>query len=243
MKKKIIVIGASSGIGAELAKELLQEGNSVGLVARRKEKLEIVANSIQTGQAFIYSHDVTSFNEVPNLFQKIIQDLSGLDEIYFASGILERVGIDEFNTEKDLRMMNTNILGAIAWLNEAAKFFQAQAKGKIIGISSIAGDRGRIGNPVYNTSKAALNTYLEALRNRLSRKGITVVTVKPGFIDTDMTKGMSGLFWLISANEAAKIILSAVKKNKEIIYVPARWALVAFIIKNIPNFIFKRLSI
>jgi len=243
MKKKIIVIGASSGIGAELAKELLQEGNSVGLVARRKEKLEIVANSIQTGQAFIYSHDVTSFNEVPNLFQKIIQDLSGLDEIYFASGILERVGIDEFNTEKDLRMMNTNILGAIAWLNEAAKFFQAQAKGKIIGISSIAGDRGRIGNPVYNTSKAALNTYLEALRNRLSRKGITVVTVKPGFIDTDMTKGMSGLFWLISANEAAKIILYAVKKNKEIIYVPARWALVAFIIKNIPNFIFKRLSI
>jgi len=243
MKKKIIVIGASSGIGAELAKELLQEGNSVGLVARRKEKLEIVANSIQTGQAFIYSHDVTSFNEVPNLFQKIIQDLSGLDEIYFASGILERVGIDEFNTEKDLRMMNTNILGAIAWLNEAAKFFQAQAKGKIIGISSIAGDRGRIGNPVYNTSKAALNTYLEALRNRLSRKGITVVTVKPGFIDTDMTKGMSGLFWLISANEAAKIILSAVKKNKEIIYVPARWALVAFIIKNIPNFIFKRLII
>ncbi len=243
MKKKIIVIGASSGIGAELAKELLQEGNSVGLVARRKEKLEIVANSIQTGKAFVYSHDVTSFNEVPNLFQKIIQDLSGLDEIYFASGILERVGIDEFNTEKDLRMMNTNILGAIAWLNEAAKFFQAQAKGKIIGISSIAGDRGRIGNPVYNTSKAALNTYLEALRNRLSRKGITVVTVKPGFIDTDMTKGMSGLFWLISANKAAKIILSAVKKNKEIIYVPARWALVAFVIKNIPSFIFKRLNI
>ncbi|HNI97518.1 MAG TPA: SDR family NAD(P)-dependent oxidoreductase, partial [Leptospiraceae bacterium] len=116
-------------------------------------------------------------------------------------------------------------------------------RGKIIGISSIAGDRGRVGNPVYNTSKAAMNTYLEALRNRLARKGILVLTVKPGFIDTDMTKGMQGLFWLISAAKAAEIIIRAADRNKESIYVPWKWSLVALIIKNIPNFIFKKLNV
>ena len=139
--------------------------------------------------------------------------------------------------------MRINLEGAIAWLNEAAQYFQKQGNGKIIGISSIAGDRGRVGNPGYNTSKAALNTYLEALRNRLARKGITVLTVKPGFIDTDMTKGMPGLFWLISAEKAATIILNAAKKGKESIYVPARWGLVALVIKSIPSFIFKRLNV
>ncbi|NUM42134.1 MAG: SDR family NAD(P)-dependent oxidoreductase, partial [Leptospiraceae bacterium] len=132
---------------------------------------------------------------------------------------------------------------AISWLNLAAEYFQKQGKGKIIGISSIAGDRGRVGNPAYNTSKAAINTYLESLRNRLSKKGIQVLTVKPGFIDTEMTKGMQNLFWVISANLAAKIIIDAVNKGKEKIYVPVRWALVGLVIRNIPSFIFKKLSV
>ncbi len=243
MSKKIIVVGASSGIGAEIAKEHLKSGNEVCLIARRKEKLDQISNEFPNSKSIVLAHDVTKFFEVESLFQQIIKELNGLDEIYYASGILERVKIDEFNTQKDISMMNTNTLGAIAWLNEAAKYFQKQGKGKIIGISSIAGDRGRVGNPVYNTSKAAINTYLEALRNRLARKGILVLTVKPGFIDTDMVKGMQGLFWVISANKAAKIIINATNKNKECIYVPARWALVAFIIKNIPSFIFKRLNV
>lgn len=243
MSKKIIVVGASSGIGAEIAREHLKSGNAVCLIARRKERLDQISNEFSNAKSIVVAHDVTKFSEVEPLFQQIIKELGGLDEIYYATGILERVAIDEFNTQKDIAMMNTNTLGAIAWLNEAAKYFQKQGKGKIIGISSIAGDRGRVGNPVYNASKAAMNTYLEALRNRLARKGILVLTVKPGFIDTDMTKGMQGLFWLISANEAARIIIKAVNKNKECIYVPARWALVAFIIKNIPSFIFKRLNV
>lgn len=243
MKKKIIVIGASSGIGAEIAKELLASGHSVALVARRKNKLDELAEAYKGKAAFTYAHDVTQLEEASTLFQQILGDLGGLDEIYYATGIMEKIAIDEFNTQKDISMMTTNTLGAIAWLNEAAKTFQSLGKGKIIGISSIAGDRGRVGNPVYNTSKAALNTYLEALRNRLARKGITVLNVKPGFIDTDMTKGMPGLFWLISANQAAKIIIRAAEKGKENIYVPARWWLVATIIKNIPDFIFKRMNV
>lgn len=124
-------------------------------------------------------------------------------------------------------------------VKSSSRLFSEKNSGKIIGISSIAGDRGRVGSPVYNTSKAALNTYLESLRNRLTRKGIQVLTVKPGFVDTSMTKGMPGLFWLISPNTAAKTILKAAANGKENIYVPARWALVGLVIRMIPSFIFK----
>jgi short-subunit dehydrogenase len=245
MSKKIIVVGASSGIGAEIAKEHLRKGNHVVLIARRKDELEkrIQECENKSGKSHILVHDVIETHQAGILFSKSVELLGGLDEIYFASGLMEKIELNEFDTIKDLKMIQVNLCGAIAWINPASEFFSKQGNGKIIGISSIAGDRGRIGNPVYNTSKAALNTYLEALRNRLSRKGILVLTIKPGFIDTAMTQGMKGLFWLISANTAAKIIISATDSGKEDIYVPARWWLVGFIIRNIPSFIFKKLNV
>ncbi len=246
MGKKIIVVGASSGIGSEIARELLKAGNSVALVARRDKELKKIAEEFSVsgkGSAVVIKHDVTEFEKARPAFDKAIKSMGGLDEIYYASGVLEKVEIDEFNTEKDIRTLNVNLLGAFSWLNLAAGYFQNQGRGRIIGISSIAGERGRIGNPAYNTSKAALNTYLESLRNRLSRKGVHVLTVKPGFIDTEMTKGMPGLFWLISANLAARVIIESVNRGKENIFVPARWALVGFAIRNIPSFIFKKLSV
>lgn len=243
MEKKIIVVGASSGIGAAIAEQLLKQGNSVVLVARRDKELKKIADISGSGKAVILKNDVTEFAKVDSAFKKAVKELGGLDEIYFASGIMEEIAPEEYNTTKDIAMLNTNLLGATAWLNPAAAYFTENKKGKIIGISSIAGDRGRVGNPVYNASKAGFNTYLEALRNRLNKKGIQVVTVKPGFIDTDMTKGRPGLFWLISAEKAAKIILANTDSNKEEFYVPARWGLIGFIIKNIPSFIFKKLSI
>jgi short-subunit dehydrogenase len=247
MSKKTIVLGASSGIGAEIAKQLLLGGHKVVFIARRTEEMEARVQECgvlsSSAKAHILTHDVAITSSAEPLFQEAIQKLEGLDEIYFASGVMYKVGIDEFNTEQDISMLQVNLIGAIAWLNLAAKYFSQKGSGKIIGISSIAGDRGRVGNPVYNTSKAALNTYLEALRNRLSKKGIQVLTVKPGFIDTAMTKGMKGLFWVISPSRAASIILQATDSGQEEIYVPARWWLVGFIIRIIPSFLFKKLSI
>lgn len=243
--KKIIVVGASSGIGKEIAREQLSKGNSVVLVARRKDRIEAIASEFNTSKtiAFPVTHDVTQFTTVSSTFQKCVQTLGGLDEIYYCTGVMHSVKIDEFNTEKDLQMINTNTSGAIAWLNEAANLFHSKKSGKIIGISSVAGDRGRVGNPVYNTSKAAFTTYLEALRNRLNKVGVQVLTVKPGFVDTEMTQGLQGMFWVISAQKAAQTIIKAADKNKDSIYVPARWGLVMCIIRSIPSFIFKKLSV
>lgn len=247
MDKKIIVVGASTGIGAEIAKQHLRLGNHVVMLARRKEEMELrvrECGALANGaKYFLFSHDVAETHQAGILFAKALELLGGLDEIYFAAGILEKVELNEYDTLKDLRMIQTNLCGAIAWINPAAQFFSKKGSGSIIGISSIAGDRGRVGNPVYNTSKAGLNIYLEALRNRLSRKGVLVLTIKPGFIDTAMTRGMKGLFWLISAEKAASIIIKSCESGKEDIYVPFRWWFVGTIIKLIPSFIFKKLNV
>lgn len=247
MAKKIIVVGASSGIGRAIAEKELQEGSQVVLIARREKVLaQITKPYTKQKQAFALPFDVTKTSQVGKAFGTAVRLLGGLDEIYYASGIMPTVSPGEYNTKKDVEMLEVNLFGAIAFLNEAAVYLGEQKKGKIIGISSIAGERGRKGNPVYNTSKAALNVYLEALRNRLSEKNVQVFTVKPGFVKTEMTEGLplpeKGLLRAISADEAAEQILATVSKGKEVFFVPKIWSLVALIIRSIPSFIFKKLS-
>jgi NAD(P)-dependent dehydrogenase (short-subunit alcohol dehydrogenase family) len=247
---RALIIGASSGIGKAIAEQLLKHGVSVAMVARRREPMEEIAQGatppsggVARGKALVYEHDVRHYEEVPALFQQITLDLGGLDLVVYASGVMPSVEENEYNFTKDREMIEVNLLGAFAWLDEAAARFERTKSGTIIGISSIAGERGRRGSPAYCTSKAALSTFLESLRNRLSRYGIKVVTIKPGFIDTEMTRGKSGLFWLISAEAAATKILHAARSGKSTAYIPGRWRIVSMILHSIPSFIFKHLPV
>jgi NAD(P)-dependent dehydrogenase (short-subunit alcohol dehydrogenase family) len=241
---KAIVVGASSGMGEAIAKRLSASGASVALVARRGDELERVkAGLVHRDTAHVYAHDVSEFDEVPELFARIVADLGGLDLLVYAAGVMPKVDEGEYSFDKDRQMVEVNLLGAMAWMNPSAARFEAQRQGTIIGISSIAGERGRRGNPGYCTSKAALTTYLESLRNRVSRYGVNVVTIKPGFVDTQMTRGMKGLFWLISADQAAETTLAVAHDDASPeVFVPARWWLVAFIVRWLPSFVFKRLN-
>jgi NAD(P)-dependent dehydrogenase (short-subunit alcohol dehydrogenase family) len=242
--KRALVVGASSGIGKAIASELLKAGVSTALVARRAEPMRELAASAPAGvNAPVYEHDVTNYAATEALFQRITHDLGGLDVIIYASGVMPNVEENEYNFDKDRSMIEVNVLGAIAWLNEAAKRFERLKSGTIVGISSIAGDRGRRGNPAYCTSKAALTTFLESLRNRLSRYGVKVVTIKPGFIDTEMVRGRPGLFWLISPEKAATLILDAARSGTSSAYIPGKWRMVATIVKTIPSWLFKRLPV
>lgn len=242
-----IVVGASSGIGEEIARTLVGQGVRVAVLARRGDALAALCTELnaQAGEERVIGaeHDVVNREEIPVLFQDLTHRLGGLDAIFYAAGIMPHVEPDEYSTEKDAAMMEVNTIGAMAWLNEAAKRFERLGEGTIVGISSIAGDRGRRGNPAYCTSKAAMNTYLESLRNRLLVKGVKVVTIKPGFIDTAMTRGKPGLIWLISAKEAAQKIVDAARKGKHTVYVPGQWRLVGTILRSIPSFVFKRLNV
>jgi NAD(P)-dependent dehydrogenase (short-subunit alcohol dehydrogenase family) len=248
-KRRAIVVGASSGIGAALVKRLVGEGYRVAALARREDLLESLRAECERdarasgGELFVHAHDVHDLDAIPMLFETIVRELGGLYLFVYAAGVMPEIGREEYDTEKDVEMIAVNLSGCVAWCNAAANYAHSQREGTIVGISSIAGDRGRKANPVYCTTKAAMNTYLEALRNRLAEWGVHVCTIKPGFIDTAMTQGKPGLFWLISADQCARKILSAARGRANERYVPRRWWLVGTIIKSIPSFLFRHLNV
>ncbi len=242
-----IVVGASSGLGAALVRELIQQGYHVAALARREAKLNDLCEAINAAasngaKALPYPHNVTHYSEIPALFQRIAGELGRVDLIIYVAAVQPAMAPNEYTFEKDQAMIKTNLMGAMAWLGQAAVYFERAKSGHIVGISSIAADRGRRMNPGYNASKAGLDTYLEGLRNRLSQHGVTVTTIKPGFIDTVLLELAPKTFWVISPAKAAQIIYNAIKGKKQLVYVPARWRLVSLIIKNIPSIIFRRMN-
>jgi len=240
--KTAIVVGASSGIGAACVKELSSRGYDVAAVARREEPLQRLADAAPGGRILPVGHDVTRFDEVPGVFERIVDDLGGLSMIVYAAGVMPRIDIDTWDTARDREAIDVNLTGCVAWLNCAAPLLQQQKTGAIVGISSIAGDRGRIGYPVYNTTKAAMDTFLEALRNRLSRHGVSVTTIKPGYVKTPMTEDVEGMFWVATPEQVAKATVDAAERGKHTRYVLRRWALVGLVVRNIPSFIFRKMK-
>lgn len=245
-RKRAIVVGASSGIGAALVRRLAREGYIVAALARRVDRLTALCTEINDAagavRAVAYTHDVTDYASVPALLQQIIADLGGLDLFVYNSGIALPTGFKHYNFEKDLRTTEVNYLGALAWLTPVAALFQSAKAGIIAGISSVAGDRGRVGNPSYNASKAALTCYLEALRNRLTRRGVHVLTVKPGYVATEMTQGQKGIFLVASTEKTAADIYRAIRRRKQTVYTPWFWGWIMFIVRNIPSFIFRKMT-
>ncbi len=244
--KRALIVGASSGIGAEVARQLARQGCQIALVARREDELNRLAAEINTAAgttlARVYPQDVREYECVPALFQQITRDLGGLDLVVYAAGVMPRIADNEYAFDKDRQMFEVNTLGAIAWLNEAAQRFERAREGTIVGISSVAGDRGRRGQPAYCASKAALTTYLESLRNRIGRYGVAVVTVKPGPVDTPMTQGLDKLPLLIPVEKAAAGVLSAARSRATTAYVPGVWRWIMLIVRSIPSFVFKKLN-
>ncbi|MCQ3939276.1 MAG: short-chain dehydrogenase [Chloroflexi bacterium] len=246
-RRRAILVGASEGMGAALARKLVQEGYNVALLSRQKEKLTALCAEINQGgeiRAAAYPHDVTNYDEVPALLQRIVADLGGLDAFIFMAGVNFPPGsMDKYNFENDRKMAEVNLIGAMAWLAPVAEMFQSAKAGQIVGIGSVAGDRGRVGNPGYNTSKAGLHTYLEALRNRLTRHGVNVLTVKPGFVKTEMLKAAVGPTpFAIPAEKAVDDIYKAMRRRRQTVYTPFFWQYIMLVIRHIPSFIFRRLS-
>lgn len=245
--RRAIVVGASSGLGAEIARQLAAEGCDVALLGRRTDELERVAEGLRAlgrGRAIVAAHDVTDYDAVPGLLERLVADLGGLDLLVYSSGIMWVPGEDEYDFAKDKRQIEVNVLGAMAWMTPVAARFEAAGAGTILGLSSVAGERGRTQFPGYATSKAALTTYLESLRNRLAMKGVNVVTVKPGFVDTPMTTSLTRKPFMVSATKAVSIILATARRGgSPSAFVPFRWWFVAMIMRHVPSFLFRRVRI
>jgi short-subunit dehydrogenase len=244
--KRAIIIGASSGIGEAIARRLAASGCKVALVARREERLRALADSLNTPTfeaARFYSHDVADWDKADELFHNIVRDMEGVDLVLYIAGTMPIVGPTEYDTTKDKSIIDTNLMGAIAWLNAAAKRFERTGGGTIVGIGSPSGDRGRRGNPAYGASKAGLECFLESLRNRLSKHGVSVVTAKPGPVATDMTAELGKLPGMISVDAAAEGILNGARKFGKTFYVPWKFGPIMAVICAIPSAIFRKMKI
>lgn len=242
-----LIVGASSGIGAAVARRLARDGYALALVARRADALEKLAGEINSAAGTViaraYPHDVSAYEEAPALFERIADDLGALRVVIYAAGVMPSAEGGKWTFAQMRETVETNVIGAMRWLDLAAERFTRQRSGVLVGISSVAGERGRRGNSVYQASKAALTTYLESLRYRLHASGVRVVTVKPGFVATPMTVDARMPKALVTSPEAvANRVARAVRGGSDVVFVPGYWAPILWVIRHLPSAVMARLN-
>ncbi len=244
--KRVVIVGATDGLGKALAAEYASRGAWVCMVGRGAERLEAVraeiAGRFPDATVAAVVCDLRERDRIAPAFRDVIASVGHCDLFLYNAGVLYHGDGQTAESAKDRETMEVNAVAAVEMLGLASNYFREARRGQIAGISSIAGDRGRKGNPAYNASKAALTTYLEGLRNRLFSYGVKVSTVKPGFLGTKMTAGKAGLFWVAPPEEAARIIADRLERGHEVFYVYRRWGLLGLALRQVPRFLFKRLG-
>jgi short-subunit dehydrogenase len=243
---KVMIVGATSAIAYETAKNFAQDKAELFLVARNDEKLESVCHDLQVrGATAVHTFvlDLTEIERHQELFEEALAKLGGLDAILIAHGTLSDQKACEQSVTETLKEFNINALSVISLLTIVANYMETQKRGCIAVLSSVAGDRGRQSNYVYGAAKSAVSTFLGGLRARLAKSGVDVVTVKPGFVDTPMTAHVKKNFLFASSAKVGLDTYKAMKTGKEVLYTPWFWRYILLIVKSVPEPVFKKLSI
>jgi len=244
--RKILVLGATSGIAEATCRLWAARGDSLFLVARNPEKLAAVAADLRARGAGYIDTAVADLDDTaqhPALLAHAVNSLAGLDVAYLAHGVLG----DQTAAEQDFavaeQILHTNLTAPASLLTWLANFFTQRRSGIIAVLSSVAGDRGRKSNYVYGASKAGLSAFLAGLRNRIDREGVTVLTIKPGPTRTAMTSHMKGAEKFADVDAVAASIVKAVDSRVDTLYVPFQWQPIMFVIRHIPERVLKKLNL
>jgi len=239
-EKKAIIIGATSGIGRELARELHRRGYHVGATGRRVERLEELKSELEQ-RIQIQFMDVTRLEEARNHLRSLIGQMGGMDMIVLNAGITDFQ--TEATCEKEQKIIEVNIAGFASLASYAFEHFREQGRGQLVGISSVASQFGSGLSTCYNASKAFVSTYLQGYRQKANHADaqISVSDIRPGYVETEMTEGMKGLFWVASKEKAARQIADAIERKKNRAYITKRWALIGLLVKWTPDWVFDRL--
>lgn len=245
MIKTWVILGGSSSIGRAFARAAAAMGADILLAGRDKEDLERTAGDIVT--QFGVSVNCASFDASDVRSHETLCDAVALSDgpigIFLLFGFMPEQTEIDVDPQLGRQTIDVNYTGAVSILSHLARFLEKRPESRVVVLSSVAGDRGRLKNYVYGSAKAGLNAYLQGLRARLWRTGSYVTTVKAGFIDTDMTFGMPGMFFVATPSACAEACMALAYKGREVAYFPWFWRYIMLIIRTIPECIFKKTNI
>ncbi len=240
----VLIVGATSDIAKELARVYAKNGYNLYLTARDETNLQELKTDIEVRSNVdvkTLNLDLTKFETHQSFYDSLSEKPLG---VVVVAGYMQPQKKVEQSLDETLKTINTNFTGAVSFLNIVANDFEKEKRGFIVGVSSVAGDRGRKANYIYGSAKAGFSAYLSGLRNRLFESGVDVLTVKPGFVATKMTEDLDLPEKLTAQpQDVAEDIFKAQQKHKDILYTKPVWRYIMLIIKHIPEFIFKKLSI
>ncbi|BDG09662.1 SDR family oxidoreductase [Anaeromyxobacter paludicola] len=243
--RRVLVLGATSAIAEATARVHAERGDALFLVARSPARLAAVADDLALRGAPKVEGFVADLNDLSHhreLLDAAEAALGGPPEVVLlAYGALGSPVVLDRDPYAAVEVLNTNLVSPVALLTLVAERLARAGRGTIVGISSVAGDRGRSGNAVYGASKAGLTAFLSGLRARLWRAGVHVLTVKPGFVDTPMTAHLAKGPLFAPPGAVAQGIVRAVDRKADEVYLPWFWRLVMFAVRHIPERIFKQL--
>ena len=238
--KTAIVFGATSGIGKEISKLLLNNGYKVAITGRRLEKLKEL-KSKYSDQVYIAQNDIQKVDKVEEVFNKIINEFSTVDLIIQSSGVGHINPTLDWDKEEETIL--TNVVGVTKLYDLSFNLFRNQGFGHLVGITSIASIRGNRGAPAYFSSKAYQKAYLESLYMKtktIKSNKVFITDIRPGFVDTAMALG-DGIFWMVPLDKAVKQIYKAIKNKKRVAYISKRWKLIALVLKIAPASLLKKM--
>lgn len=236
MTKRAIVIGASSGIGREVAQLLMKDGWTVGVAARREERLK------EIGAAACQQIDVTQDDATERLRQ-LIAALGGMDLFFYASGIGKQNR--ELHEDIELATVQTNALGFTRMIGEAYRYFAEQGSGHIAAISSIAGTKGLGPAPSYSATKAMQNVYLQALEQQAHARGLNIrfTDIRPGFVDTALLSGDFRYPLMLKPEAVARSIVRAIKRHRHVRVIDWKYRLITALWRRIPRCVWRRIKL
>ncbi len=244
--RRVLILGATSAIAQETARVFAAHGAHLFLIARDSVKLANLADDLRlrgAGQVYTAVLDVLEVAQHEDVLEVAFRTLGLVDVALIAHGTLPDQSRCESNTSEMLTAVATNFMATAAFLTPLANRLEAQGRGCLAVISSVAGDRGRQSNYVYGAAKGGLDRFLQGLRNRLYRAGVAVVTIKPGFVSTPMTASMKQNVLFASPARVGRGIYSAIQARRNVVYLPWFWRPIMFVVTSLPEAVFKRLPL
>jgi len=244
--RRILVLGATSGIAEACIRLWADRGDALYLVARNADKLAVVAADARTRGASHIGTAVADLDDTsahPEVLAHGINSLGGLDVAYLAVGMLGDQSEAERNFATADQILHTNFVAPVSLLTWLANYTAQRHAGTLAVLSSVAGERGRKSNYVYGSSKAGLTAFVDGLRNRIDREGVRVMTIKPGPVKTAMTEGMKGSAKFAEVEAVAASLVKAIDRGEDVVYVPGIWRVIMAVIRAIPESIFKKLNL